>query len=128
MPAGRPTALTEERKKQTAFYLKSGWEREGGVIPSVEGLARYLGVARSTVYKWAEDETTGFSDTLEHISELQKEITLTNGLTGQFNATIAKLVLANHGMSDKQEVEHSGKNGGPIEWAVNPVRPVDQKD
>ena len=38
---------------------------------------------------------------------------LNSGLGGQYNATIAKLVLAaNHGMSDKQEI--SGADGKPL--------------
>ena len=39
---------------------------------------------------------------------------LNKGLAGEFNATIAKLLLANHGYSDRQQHEVSGPEGAPL--------------
>jgi len=75
------------------------------VIPSTEGLAINLGVSTRVLYDW-RDVHESFLHTLEGIQEKQKNVTLNSGLTGDFNATIAKLVLANHGMHDKQDTNH----------------------
>ena len=72
-------------------------------LPSIEGLARYLSVARSTVYKWKE-EYPEFSDILEEILAEQAERLISNGLSGDYNPTISKLILTKHGYSDKQEI------------------------
>lgn len=72
-------------------------------LPSIEGLARYLGVARSTVYKWKE-EYPEFSDILEEILSEQADRLISNGLSGDYNPTISKLILTKHGYSDKQEI------------------------
>lgn len=129
MPSGRPTDYSPAILKKAKAYLnackdeevelvkQSGKGKNGSYkiienklkihLPSIEGLARYLGVARSTVYKW-RDEHQDFSDMLEEILQEQHQRLLDNGLSGDYNSTIAKLVLSKHGYSDKQEVEHSG--------------------
>ena len=92
-------------------------------------MAVVLGVAKSTLYKWAEDESTGFSDTLALCNDQQEIKLLNGGLTNTFNATIVKLALANHGYSDKQQTELTGANGGPIELdSVFEFIPVSNKN
>ncbi len=110
---GRSTEYCQELQDRADLYLSEN-ERP---IPSVAGLAVYLNIARSTVYKWA-DENDDFSDTLEQILAEQELEALNKGLTGDFNATITKLVLANHGYADKQATEISGPGGGPVDTAV----------
>lgn len=58
------------------------------------------------MYKYA-DESVEFSDTLEAIKTIQENELLNKGLTGEFNSTIAKLMLSNHCYSDKQQVEQT---------------------
>lgn len=99
---GRPSKYNKDMQARAELYLADGFRDNGKVIPSAEGLAKYLGVASSTVYLWGEEHAL-FSETLEAIQAEQKEITLNEGLKGEFNATIAKLVLANHGMHDKAD-------------------------
>lgn len=116
-PGGRPTKFTDELIAKAKSYVYE-YESIGSVVPSIVGLCRFIGVARSTLYKWAE-ESDQFSDMLQEILELQEEKTLNAGLTGDFNSTIAKLVLAKHGYHDKADTTHSGPNGGPIEHDVS---------
>ena len=66
------------------------------VIPTIEGLSVYLNVSRSTVYKWKGDNAE-FSDILEDLMARQAKELFSNGLTGDFNPTITKLILTKHG-------------------------------
>lgn len=109
MPAGRPTKYTPELLDMAENYLKN-WESEGRFIPSNLTLARILGIGTSTLYDWANDkDKKRFSDILERINDLQHEVLLNNGLSGEFNSTITKLVLGKHGYSEKQEVSAENK-------------------
>ena len=108
---GRPSIFNQEMIERAQEYVwffqqpKSAEEMENDVevIPSVAGLALYLGVARSTLYEWGK-QNKDFSDTLASLQDVQEVSLLNGGLRGRFNAQISKLALANHGYSDKQEV------------------------
>lgn len=106
MPAGRPSAYTPEILQKAIEYLDGGYSSEGAVIPSVEGLALFIGKARSTVYEWANhDDKKEFSDILEQILSKQAVLLLNKGLTGEFNSNIAKLALGKHDYKDKAETD-----------------------
>ena len=115
----RPTKLTQELKDSASQYLEL-YSDIGHLVPSVQGLARYLKVAESSIYKWA-DEDEAFSGTLADIKTYQLFDLMNGGLSGDLNATIAKLMLANHGHSDKVDTTLSGGDK-PIEtdnkWTV----------
>jgi len=109
MAAGRPTLLNTELKEKAKEYLFR-YEEQGDVIPSAAGLACWLGIAKSSVYLYGEQDKE-FSDTLSAIQAKQEVVTLNRGITGDFNSTIAKLVLANHGYSDKVQQDHTSSDG-----------------
>lgn len=114
---GRPTKYSAKVVEQTARYLQH-YASYGDVVPSVVGLCSVLGVSRSTLYRWASEEgKEDFRDMLEAINEAQERAALNGGLSNDMNATIVKLILAKHGYSDKSQLEHSGLDGGPIEYA-----------
>jgi hypothetical protein len=114
MPAGRPTDYSPEVITKSLQYLKECIDSFGGDIktvnlPSIEGLAIYLDINRDTIYKWEQDpDKKEFSDIVETIRAEQAKRLVNNGLSGNYNPTIAKLLLHKHGYSDKQEVEQSG--------------------
>jgi len=132
---GRPTKYSEEILVKAQEYLDScedidrqivkqtnsekGYEMyENKLVvklPSIEGLARFLNISRSTIYKWAEEKKE-FSDILEDLLVKQAERLLNNGLSGDYNSTIAKLILTKHGYVEKTATEHSGK----IESGLSP--------
>lgn len=114
--AGRPSKYNPELQAKADDYVLFGFEDQGDVVPSVAGLCCYLGIVRSTAHEW-RDKYPRFSVTLEAISVKQENIALNGALGGQLNATIAKLVLANHGYSDKQAVDHT-TNGESINAAT----------
>lgn len=109
MTTGRPTIITDELISKAKSYLDD-YLLMGDVIPSVAGLAVYLGINRSTIY----DHKDTFSDILEHIAQNQERLLLNGGLTNQFNATIAKMLLTKHGYGDKVETEVKSSYERPI--------------
>ena len=73
-------------------------------LPKIEDFVDFLGVAESTVYLWAKNHPE-FSEALEKIKRAQKRMLINLGLSGQYNATIAKLILSsNHGMCERKDV------------------------
>lgn len=102
---GRPCDFSQEIIDKSKNYLVT-YSELGHAVPSIAGLATVLKVARSTIYEWQSDpEKKQFSDILSEILAEQEQITLSNGLKGDFNATIAKLLLGKHGYSDKAETQ-----------------------
>lgn len=109
MPGGRPTEYNQEIIDKAWDYVNGGWESEGGVIPSLVGMCRVLNRGKSTIYDWAKDPNKEFSDIVEALNELQEEILARNGLTGDFNSSITKLLMSKHGYSDRQEITQETK-------------------
>ena len=111
-PIGRPSEL-EPTLAKAKEYLLGGYKDAGEVIPNIAGLACYVGKARSTIYEYAE-QSKDFSDILDGIMKLQESKLLNEGLKGNFNPTITKLILTKHGYSDRIEQELSGSVEKPI--------------
>lgn len=122
----RPTILTEELKERARLYIEQcedeeteyhktrgeksdGYERIVKVkLPSIEGLALYIDVARSTLYLW-KDVDQEFSDIIDKLQEKQANMLINKGLSGDYNPTIAKVLLTKHGY--REGTEHSGIDG-----------------
>ena len=109
---GRPTKLTDELIVKAEEYIYD-FRSNDDIVPSVAGLACYLDVARSTLYKY-EGESERFSDILERIGQKQEKMLINGGLMGDFNAPITKMMMTKHGYSDKQETEVTGKGGADL--------------
>jgi len=104
-PVGRPTKYSKTMLNKANHYVEN-IEDYNQVIPSVAGLAICLNVNRSTIYEWADgDKHPEFSNTLSALSDFQEMHLLNNGLNGTFNSTITKLILTNHGYSEKNEAQ-----------------------
>lgn len=99
MRTGRPSKLTPAIAKKAKDYVDGGFTKDG-VVPSVAGLAVHLGFRRNRLYEWGA-KNQDFQDTLDAIQDKQQALLLNNGLSGDFNSTITKLMLANHGFHDK---------------------------
>jgi len=158
MKEGRPTLYTEHTVAQAEQYLEDCKDKytavpiyteDGDVVldqdgvqktrmkkivnlPSIAGLARYLKVSRETIYAWSsQPEKIKFSDIVGQVLIEQEQRLLSNGISGEYNCVIAKLILTKHGYSDKQEL--SGVNGNPIEsihkieWEVIPSKRLEDE-
>ena len=117
--AGRPTKCTPELIELAKSYVENYNTEHGDVIPSVVGLCKALKVARSSVYLWATDKDSEFSDILEQVMEYQQHQLINSGLSGTFNSTITKLILTKHGYSDRQDTQLTGRDGDPIDIDMN---------
>ena len=74
-------------------------------LPSKAGLALYLGIHRDTLHSWSL-EYPEVREALERVEQEQMDRLINNSLGGNYNPTISKLLLmSNHGMKEKQEVE-----------------------
>ncbi len=122
--AGRPTKYKEEYIKEIEQYLQENIDFVDAVVestnkqtgrkryqriqrvklPTVEGFAKFIGVPRRTIYDW-RDRHAEFSHTLDKILIEQQERLINKGLSGEYNSTIAKLILSsNHGMAERKDV------------------------
>jgi hypothetical protein len=108
MRTGRPSKFTKAAMDKAKRYLKTGYVEQEDPFPSRAGLACYLDIGRATVQRWSEAHEE-FRTLLDKIQTVQERMLLSGGLNGDFNSTIAKLVLTKHGYSDKSEVEQTVK-------------------
>lgn len=127
-PGGRPTDYRPEFCKKVDDYLAERedsreivGEHQGGrnvysnkikvKLPTIEGFAAFLDVNKTTLYEW-EEKYPEFSNALDKIRVEQQTRLIDNGLSGDYNATIAKLVLsANHNMREKTDNEQRISGG-----------------
>lgn len=141
-PGGRPTDYKEEYIQKVEEYLEENQDKDvqelSGLsakgtelyrnktvvsLPTIEGFALFIGIPRRTVFDW-KDKYPEFSHSLEKILAEQQKRLLNKGLSGDYNPTIAKLILSsNHGMREKTETDIT-TGGKPIEnVSINGMKP-----
>lgn len=118
MPAGRPSKLTPEVRVAINEYLQTCIDNNK--VPTAARLAVLLDVSKSTLYKWAEDDEQ-LSDTLKKLQSIQEATLIEGSLSNNLNATISKLMLANHGYSDTLKTEQNIK--GDVTFVNSVPRP-----
>jgi hypothetical protein len=105
----RPTKMTPDVIKTAWQYIDNYAEYEHA-FPSAIGLSDILNVRRSTLYEWGNKEDTEFPDILAKIQSRQELVLFQKSLSGEYNASIAKLALGKHGYHDRQVVESTNIN------------------
>lgn len=138
-PVGRPSEYKEEYITKVDEYLELcqdeevqqlvGMSAKGTElyknkldvkIPTIEGFALFLEVSKQSLYTWAKENKL-FLDALAKIEAEQKNRLISKGLSGDYNSTIAKLLLsANHGMREKTEQDITS-GGKPIAITFDPI-------
>ncbi len=108
---GMTSSYTEAMQERADLYIDEfEVDIENEVVPSITALAFHLGISRATAHNWGK-QFPNFLDTLEKINQKQ-EVMLTNGsLSNRLNSNISKLMLANHGYSDKSVVDNTSSDG-----------------
>lgn len=84
-------------------------------IPTIEGLAVFLDINKTTVYEW-ESRYPEFSNVIGILRSIQAERLVNKGLSGDYNPTIAKVLLTKHGYAERTEL--TGKDGDKLEMGV----------
>jgi hypothetical protein len=134
---GRPTTYSPDILKKTLQYIEKSkdeieeYHKTRGVqsnsyerlvkpgLPTRDGLALFLNVHRDTIHQWSTIHQE-FSDTLDIIDAMQKQMLILGGLSGDYNPVIAKLILSsNHGMKEKNETELSNPDGNLKTIVIN---------
>jgi hypothetical protein len=119
-PGGRPLTYSEEIINKAYAYLELCKDTYAvGTddipklsrvrMPSKGGLAIHLGVGRETLYDWAS-KYPEFSDIMEKMGAIQEERLLDSGLSGDYNPTIAKVLLTKHGYREGQDITTNDKD------------------
>lgn len=113
----RPTKYLPEMIEAVRDYTAGGYKEHEHVLPTIEGLSKVLQVSVSTVKNWANDEDKqDFLAALDELKDAQRQELFERGLLGEYNSTIAKLMLShNHGVVERSAKEHSGPNGRPLQ-------------
>ncbi len=114
--AGRPTTYTEELIQEAWAYADGGWKDAGHAVPSVVGLCSVISRSTSSVYNWAADPEKQFLDILGKIKQEQELVTFNMSLTGEYNASIAKLLLGKHGYHDRQDITQTNVEMTQEQW------------
>lgn len=97
--------VVSEGEKTTGYKIKVRVN-----IPTIEGLALYLGIRTQTIYDW-ESKFEEFSEVISELRQEQANRLIKSGLSGDYNSIIAKVLLSKHGYKEIKEEQHTGKDG-----------------
>ena len=114
--AGRPLKFKTNKELKTAIDEYFEYCREYDKPETIAGLAYHLEVERKTIYNYeARDQfLLTIKKARDRILAGLEEALFTEGKSGQI------FLAKNYGYSDKQEHEHTGKDGGPIKTEHKP--------
>lgn len=76
-------------QSKTSVTFKNTWTPK---LPTMCGLAKRLGVARSTLYYWAEIHKD-FDEIMKYLVDTQEDILIRGGLSRMLNANIVIFIL-----------------------------------
>lgn len=111
---GRPTDYNSTYVDKLKEYLATTG-KEQTALPTVEGFAIYLGVAKKTLYNWSKEHEE-FLHALDMLMTYQAQQLIDDGIYGgkEVNATIVKLLLQNnHGMKERADLTTDEKELKP---------------
>jgi hypothetical protein len=123
----RPTLYSQEVVEKSRYYLDNFDKEFEDVIPQIASLALHIGVARKTLYEWAQEEgKEDFCNIFEAVKGKQEKTLVNGSLLGDMNPAISKMLLTKHGYSDKVDstVDHTtnGKDLGTTVTFVNSTK------
>lgn len=87
--------------RQNSRGSKEFFHKQTVKLPTLEGFAEFAEISRKSLYNWRKSHKE-FGRKLESILNVQLERLVNEGLAGNYNSTIAKLMLSsNHGMKER---------------------------
>jgi len=118
-PGGRPTKYSAKILQQVDEYLALTGKHQGK-LPTIFGLAVYVGVDSDTLLNWskATDQNGDllypeFFGSFKKLKDIQGQQLVDDGIYGgkEVNPTIVKLLLQNnHGMKERQDITTNDKD------------------
>lgn len=115
-PTGRPPIYNEEMPPKVGEYIDNCIGAEE--VPTTAGLSLYIGVNKDTIVEWSKTHDD-FSVSYKFMMAFQEDDVWQNALHGKYNSNIAKLMLHNHGYSDKSEIKSQVKQETKTEVSVD---------
>lgn len=101
-----------ERDKKKKWFVPTLQTKRKVKLPTIEGLAYHLNISKETVYDWRK-KYPDFSYLIGKLLQKQAQKLLENGLSGEYNSVIAKVVLTKHGYREGFENEATA-GGEPL--------------
>lgn len=127
MPAGRPTKYNNSILRKTKEYIRdsddieerqlTGLSVKGTElykskfkvkIPTLEGLAYHIKVNKDTIQEWKKQHKE-FSVLIQELLNKQAQELISKGLSGDYNPTIAKVLLTKHGYREGTDITTDDK-------------------
>lgn len=121
-----PPSKTVTRVKRVKGELVEVEEIVAAEFPTLEGFAASIDVDVDCMSNWAnadrdamengeESKYPGFFGAYKKAKQLQKALLITNSMAGRYHPIFSIFVAKNvTDMRDKQELEHTGKDGSPL--------------
>ena len=124
-----PFKCTQALADKVYEYLDTYTDLEQ-VVPTISGFAKFGEVTRKSCHQWINEDTCpAFTVAMAQLMAEQEIALVNQGLSGNFNPTISKLILTKHGYSDKQETDiTSGGEKVKNEWVIMPTTNKDSSD
>lgn len=109
---GRPTEYTDDMLAKAEAYANGAYVEKGDVVPTIVGMALYMGLTTETLYVWSKHEDKkAFSDIFTRVWQTQHQGLVNGSLRGELNPAISKMMLTKHGYSDKVEQDNTSSDG-----------------
>jgi hypothetical protein len=117
----KPKFTPEEFKQLVIDYLAE--RKANGEIPTIMHFAMHIGISREQLYKYYKVQD-GYREAYEvletHRDGMTEFAALNPSPDDNRNSGLMIFALKNIGWTDRQELQHTGANGGAIEnkWTV----------
>jgi transposase-like protein len=103
----KPEYKDDYPKKAVDFVVE---RKEKNKVPTIAGLANYLGHDEATMYRW-RDKYLQFGKAISYLQQIQKELIINNGLTKDFSSSMSKFMLnVNHKMVETTHNVNTNQN------------------
>lgn len=115
--AGQPSKYDPKYAKMFLDYFNVDPAKKTKEFPTKGGFAIRIGVHRDTLFEWAKKHPD-FAEVYKRAEDFQERFLVNRGLAGRISPAFGIFALKNIcNWHDKKDVEHSGKDGGPIRFS-----------
>jgi hypothetical protein len=120
---GRVSTVVDKFPQMVKYVREEGWKELGHAVPTVEGMACFVGCSRQNVYLWGNDYPE-VKELMDELITIQGFALVNGGLNKTFDSAVTRMLLGKHGYAEKSEVDHSSKDGTMTPAPVVSVTPA----